>query len=224
MQIGLKMIKKEFITHRREPFYQLAKNVIKKEDKILDIGAGNGSFAQFCDRKDMYLYDGNKESIASLKNRFPNVFHGKLPQLPFENNLFDVIHLSHIVEHLPPEALYQTLKECDRCLRAFGRLIISAPLLWEGFYDDLSHVKPYNPYIFQKYLCGSNKENLTRQSISDSYKVEELVYRLKEKEWVKNLKRSKKFKVLDKVYSNFRPFGFERYNRTGYTIVLKKKF
>lgn len=224
MQNGNYMINNKYITHRREPFFEIAKKYIKENDTVLDIGAGNGNFADFSNKREIYLFDGNASSINFLRDKnYINVFQGQLPKLPFNNNFFNLIHISHVVEHLQPQELYETVKEIDRCCKPSGRIVISAPLLWEGFYDDLSHVKPYNPYVFQKYLCGGSKENLTRHSISNKYVVEELVYRFKEKEWVVNFKSSKKFKILDKIYNRIRPLGFEKYNKTGYTIVLRKQ-
>ena len=57
----------------------------------------------------------------------------------------------------------------DRCLKNNGYIIISTPLLWYGFYDDLSHVKPYNPEVLLKYFCYFPDTILTREHISKNY-------------------------------------------------------
>lgn len=224
MQNGNSMVDLKYVTHKREPFFEIAKKYIKKGDAVLDIGAGNGDFADYCQVQDIYLFDGNELSINTLKaKKYKNVFLGELPKLPYNTAFFDLIHISHVVEHLEPQELYKTIKEMDRCCKTGGRIIISTPLLWEGFYNDLSHVKPYNPFVFQKYLCKETKDNLTRSSISILYTVEELVYRFREREWIYNLKNSTKFKIFEKIYTIIRPLGFEKYEKTGYTIVLKKR-
>src|SRR5690606_15521311 len=117
--------------------------------KVLDIGAGSGLFSKYFKRNDFYLFDGNDITINELKRENKNVFQGELPIIPFQNNFFDLIHCSHVIEHLNPDVFYETLKEMDRCLKLGGHLIISAPLIWSGFYNDLSHVRPYNPKVIR---------------------------------------------------------------------------
>src|SRR5690606_23253477 len=137
-----KSIEEKYITYKRAPFFQIAKDLIKDGDVVLDVGAGDGSFSEFCQNDEIYQFDGNMESFNNLKKKFRNTFLGHLPNLPFQNNFFNIIHCSHVIEHLQPQELYDTLIEFDRVLKDGGRIVISAPLLWSGFYDDLSHVKP----------------------------------------------------------------------------------
>ncbi|MDT0676806.1 class I SAM-dependent methyltransferase [Autumnicola musiva] len=214
----------KFVTHNREPFFEIAKNLINSKDKVLDIGAGNGNFADFCNHKDIYLFEGNPSSVKYLNSKYKNVFLGELPELPFKDDFFDVIHMSHVIEHLQPQEVYETLKEFNRCCKSGGTIIISAPLMWEGFYDDLSHVKPYNPFIFQKYLCSAVGDNLTREQIATNYIVEKLQYRFLEKKYFYTLKNSKSsiLRGTFKTYEFFRKKGFKRLQKTGYTIVLRK--
>lgn len=217
------MIEK-YATHRREPFFEIAKMLIKKEDKVLDIGAGNGAFADFCELQQIYLFEGNINSVDKLKEKYKNVEFGRLPLLPYKNNYFDIIHMSHVIEHLQTQEAYDTLVELDRCCKKGGAIIISAPLMWSGFYDDLSHIKPYNPYVLQKYLCHGNRDNLTREMISDKYNVELLHYRFRERELFYNIKKSSNIfsKIFYKVYKYLRKRGLKIYDKTGYTIVLRK--
>lgn len=215
----------KYATHKRGPFFEIASKYINAESKVLDIGAGIGNFAKFHDRNDFYLFDGNKETVDLLNETYQNVFLGRLPELPFENNFFDVIHCSHVVEHLEPEVFYSTLKEMDRCLKKGGCLVISAPLMWDGFYDDLSHVRPYPPAIFKNYLCASGQVNRTRSYISTEYNFLEEVYRYKKDIFFKELRALSGgffLKVFLKFIDLFKAIGLKKYQRTGYTIVLKK--
>ena len=129
-----------------------------------------------------------------------------------------------MVEHLTPEILYDTLKEIDRCCAPDGVIVISAPLLSDSFYDDLSHVKPYNPAVFIKYLCNGDGFNLTREMISDQYAMEKLEYRLKERILFQGLKNSRSFfaKSFYRLYTLLRKNGFSFYERNGFTLILRK--
>lgn len=212
------------LAENRNVFFDIAKKLLSPNDKILDIGPGNGNFASYIDREDTYLFEGNDLSVRELKKSYTNVFLGRLPVLPFENDYFNLIHMSHVIEHLNPEEVYKSLIEMDRCCAPRGVIIISAPLLWEGFYDDLSHIKPYNPKIFFKYLCGLDSGNLTRAAISNKYSVEQLVYRMNERKYLYGIKHSSNIflKVIYNFYEFLRKRGMRKTYKTGYTIVLRK--
>jgi ubiquinone/menaquinone biosynthesis C-methylase UbiE len=212
------MINSTYITQQREPFFQIAKDQINDHSKVLDIGAGDCSFAKYCNRKDFYMVDGNINSVKEFEKEYKNYVHSVLPSLPFPDHLFDVIHCSHVVEHLEPHMFYETIKEMDRCLKPTGYLIISAPLFSDFFYDDLSHIKPYNPNIYVKYLTNVKSNNLSRTKISKNYIVESLTYRYKAFNII-NGEMIFPFNYINKLLLKI---GIKKYLKTGYTIVLKK--
>lgn len=218
------MIDKKFITPAREPFFQIALDYINPKSMVLDIGAGNGSFAKYCQREDFYLFDGNDSSIKSLMAEFPNSVFGRLPVLPFEDQFFDLIHCSHVIEHLQPQELYDTLIEADRVLKNQGYLVISTPLLWEGFYQDLSHIKPYDPLVLEKYLTGNYFENLTRDPVSINYSVERLEYRYHDEPMETWINQNNDFfgRIFLSLKYRMRKRGLRKLVKTGYTMVLKK--
>lgn len=218
------MINPKYITHAREPFFQIALDYIQSKSMVLDIGAGNGSFAKYCKREDFYLYDGNAESVNSLKAEFPNSVFGKLPELPFENQFFDLIHCSHVIEHLQPQELYDSLVQMDRVLKIGGILVISTPLLWEGFYQDLSHIKPYGYFVLEKYLCGAHLENLTREPVSLNYSKEKLEFRYLDEPRETWFNQNQDFfgRIVMSLNYRLRKRGLRKLVKTGYTLVLKK--
>lgn len=225
MQTGNLMTKNKYYTHKREPFFEIANSYISAESKVLDIGAGEGAFSEYCQRNDFYLFDGNQQTINELRQKYEHVFNGMLPALPFKSGFFDVIHCSHVVEHLEPQVFYDTLAEMDRCLKVGGYLIISAPLMWSGFFNDLSHIRPYNPKVYRNYLCGEQKDSRTRVLISTAYKQEKLVYRYLPSEmqvYYDNVKKSTFIALFIKAVKKFQTLGFSVLEKTGYTIVLKK--
>ncbi len=211
-------------TRSRIPFFEIARNIIKPDDKVLDIGAGDGCFSRYCKRNDFYLVDGNEITIQKHKDEFPNYIYSKLPTLPFDDNMFDLIHVSHVLEHLDNQEFYETIKEINRCLKYSGHLVISMPLLSDFFYDDLSHIKPYNPAIFFKYLTKDTVNNLSRSKISEEYEIIQLQHRYDGKKLLEfpQVQGMIHFWILNKFFGGLRRIGFKKYVKTGYTIVLKK--
>ena len=101
--------------------------------------------------------------------------------------------------------------------------MFSAPLHWDRFYDDMSHVRPYNPAVIINYLCKV-RDNATSQNISNTYKVIDLVYRYRAIDWRYSI-HSKFFLVdlfLKILKIIFVKLGFRRYVKNGFTLVLKK--
>lgn len=216
------MIDKKYITHQRRPFFEIANKLITSKSVVLDVGPGDGSFAKYCNRNDFFMYEGNPKSAENLKHNYSNTTHGQLPKLPFEDSMFDLIHMSHVIEHLQPQEVYDTLKEFDRCCKSGGAIVISAPLLWKGFYDDLSHIKPYPPASYFKYLSNL-RTNPTRESISNAYKVERLQYRYQSEPSKIRFRRKSDFfqKVIYKLGTYIKQ-SESLYTETGYTLVLRK--
>jgi ubiquinone/menaquinone biosynthesis C-methylase UbiE len=199
---------------------------IDKTSKILDIGSGDGSFARAINRHDVYMFDGNANTIKMLEKEFSNVKHGKIPILPYENSFFDLIHTSHLIEHLQVDELYNMLKEIDRCLKVGGHLVISAPLLWSEFYDDMSHFKPYNPKLFEKYLNWGVECCCTRPLISNKYRILRKVYRYNMLPY-DDMNVFVYSDLVDRLIHGWKKLiynlGIRKLEKSGYTIVFKKE-
>lgn len=221
----------QYATHDRFPFYEIAAKYLPVDEEALvaDVGAGNASFAEHLNLKDRYdnlhLLDANPDTVEHLKRRYPHVHLYQAPdRLPFEAGAVAFLHCSHLIEHLRHEALYSFLKEVDRVLAAHGVTVISTPLLWEGFYDDLSHVKPYSPKVLKNYLCtyGGNR---TAQSISTEYTIQELVYRYRAQEPFRYLGSCNPLLdfLIQASRKAIRQLGIRVFERTGYTVVLRKE-
>ncbi|NNM84036.1 methyltransferase domain-containing protein [Candidatus Parcubacteria bacterium] len=223
------VLRRAYTTAKREPFFTLAGKFlpVQRNATVIDIGAADGAFAHFLNLKERYpkliLLDQNPTNVSALRLSFKYVERYHAPdRIPCEDNSVQFIHLSHIVEHLSFQELYVFLKECDRVLASAGILVISTPLLWDRFYDDLSHVKPYNPEVFLHYLTRA-KHDASAEAVSNSYVNRALVYRyrvIQGSEW------GSKFFVIDCLIRCWRLvlsfLGFRRYVKNGYTLILEK--
>lgn len=63
----------------------------------------------------------------------------------FQAQNVDIMIMAHVIEHLQPADLKVFLDRYLSALKPNGVLIISTPLIWEGFYQDFDHIKPYYP-------------------------------------------------------------------------------
>src|SRR6186713_1245908 len=222
--------KKKYLTLERRPFFEFAANYIKKGSPvILDIGSGEGDFFQYLKERGIntentHLLDGNNATVEKNKELTDkSVFYLAPDAFPFEDSSVDFIHMSHLIDNLWIQDFYKFLLELNRVLKPGGILVVSTPLLWPNFYDDLSHTKPYNPYVFYKYFVQQARNNRF-EKIQSIYSVENLIYLYYElpldEGW------SSTSPALDSLFISsrriLRKLGIKRLKKNGYTLVLKK--
>ena len=96
--------------------------------KFLDIGCAMGKLLNYMKHKGWETFGVEicKESAEyGIKNYGLNIFVGTLFDASFPDNYFDVVHLSHLIEHVPdPKAL---LTEIHRIVKKNGHMILTTP-------------------------------------------------------------------------------------------------
>lgn len=222
----------KYNTYRREPFFELAQSYMpdNKDAKILDIGAGTGYFADYLKLnekyKSVYLLEGNPKSVETLKKRYRDVIEHKIPEkMPFNDCFFDFIHCSHLIEHLYYNECYLFIKEVDRILKPGGILVLSAPTFYPDFYNDFSHIKPYHPAVFLKYLVYGVQEGASNEPISGNYTKLSLIFRYTLNTPIEYI--GSENKSLDFLFFLWRiiksMLRIKVYQRSGFTLVLRKE-
>lgn len=121
-------------------------SLIKKQKAtILDVGCGHGRFLKPLSELGHYVVgvDISINQVSKLKEIGYEVY---TPE-EFDNVdlTFDYIIMSHIIEHIPPFELIGFLDMYLDKLKYGGELIIATPFLYDEFYDDFDHIKPYTP-------------------------------------------------------------------------------
>jgi 2-polyprenyl-3-methyl-5-hydroxy-6-metoxy-1,4-benzoquinol methylase len=96
--------------------------------KLLDAGCGTGWFSKFsCDRganvTSMDLGEKLLSKVA-LKCKSEGVV-GSILEIPFENNTFDIVVSSEVIEHVPDP--YKAMQELFRVLKPGGTLVLTTP-------------------------------------------------------------------------------------------------
>jgi len=111
----------------------------KAEKRFLDVGCGNGVILRYLPEGSMGL-DINAQAISQAKQYAPKaqVQIGDVEELPFQDNSYETIICSHVLDHLPkPE---KALKEIYRVLKPGGVLIGTVPR--------------YNPLWQMQFIAG----------------------------------------------------------------------
>jgi len=158
--------------YRAIPFLQPVhlKVLRYRSGKLLDVGCGLISpyrlYETFADRFEYYGVD-----IQDIRAYLPKAWHFtrldvEKDLLPFPDDYFDVIIVSHIIEHLHYSV--KALQEVRRVVKKGGLIYCEAPSLASllipsislglpkvgtmNFYDDPTHIRPYSKVALTRLL------------------------------------------------------------------------
>ena len=111
----------QYLAHRLQP-----------KERVLNVGVGSGAFEKIAvERKiEIWSLDPNERAVMALRERLglgERAQQGRSQNLPFENEQFDAVVMSEVLEHLDELARDQSLLEVKRVLKAGGRLIGTVP-------------------------------------------------------------------------------------------------
>lgn len=137
----------------KEPIY----NIYLRGKRALDLGCGPTSII-LKDKQNFYGVDINEMVVERLKSQNYNVFLESVTKTHFEDNFFDVVHSSNVIEHLDPENARSMIIEGKRILKHEGRMIIISPMpktVWNTF----GHIKPYPPQSIKKLFRDDSYES-----------------------------------------------------------------
>ncbi|MBL7843313.1 MAG: class I SAM-dependent methyltransferase [Cyclobacteriaceae bacterium] len=106
---------------------------------ILDVGTSSGSFMEIALRHG-WLAKGLEpfpDDVKVCREKGLDVIQGLAEALPYPDNSFDVVHTSHVFEHL--EDPLQAAREAYRVLKPGGLLFIEVPNQLDnfGFHRDM---------------------------------------------------------------------------------------
>jgi SAM-dependent methyltransferase len=100
----------------------------RREGRVLDVGSGHGSFLNLARRHGWAVHgiDVSRYAAEQVQQRYGiDVRVGTLEHAAFPVEHFDLIHMSHVLEHLPDPG--GTLAEVRRVLKRGGFLAIEVP-------------------------------------------------------------------------------------------------
>lgn len=125
---------------------------IKKyaKGKLLDLGCGKAplyaTYSQFTESVTLADWDNSLHPNIHL-----DVMCDITKRLPFENNSFDTIILSDVLEHVPNPA--DLMSELERILTPGGVVLVNVPFLY------WLHEMPFDYYRYTEYMLRKLTEN-----------------------------------------------------------------
>lgn len=120
---------------------------IAKESSILDIACGLGDKMLLLEEAGYHHVRGveiNEDSVMACRKKGLNVVNFDEFKSEGGESEYDVIFLSHIIEHFEYRELIEFMETYLQYLKKDGYVIIITPVLNACFYDAFDHVKPYS--------------------------------------------------------------------------------
>jgi ubiquinone/menaquinone biosynthesis C-methylase UbiE len=84
----------------------------------------------------------------------------------FPDNLFDIVHCSHVIEHIAYPKIMTFLDELIRITKPGGHIIIRSPLMSPGFLLNIDHIRPYPPKAILDYYSNPQQQVVGEYSIT----------------------------------------------------------
>lgn len=128
------------------------KHVDLEGKRVLDVGCGIGAylsqFLRFTPRA--YGVEVNMARLVQAREKAPRVLQAVAEALPFKDEIFDMVFLHEVLEHVADDA--KALGEACRVVRLGGRIVIFAPnrlypMETHGFYLGKNYIFRLAPLI-----------------------------------------------------------------------------
>lgn len=120
------------VAFNAESRYRFLSRQVKSGSAVLNIGVGKGGLEEILveNRVDVHCLDPSEKSIQAIKMKLglgEKARIGFSQSMPFDDEAFDFVIISEVLEHLCDDVLAKTIKECHRVLRSGGKLIGTVP-------------------------------------------------------------------------------------------------
>lgn len=134
--------------------------------KILDAGAGECQYKQYCDHlqyvsQDLSQYDGSGDNSGLQMDKWDTSsidIVSDIVNIPVSDGEFDVILCTEVLEHLPDPVL--AIREFSRILKEGGVLIITAPFVSFTHFAPYHYCTGFNKFFYMHHLQNTGFGNI----------------------------------------------------------------
>lgn len=123
---------------------------------VLDVGCGYGRNIRLLGGLGYNILGVEVNEAIVTSNNESNIKCLTVEEFDKTAELYDVVLMSHVIEHFYPDQLLKFMEHYLARLKPGGFLIIATPLNSPYFYDDFDHIRPYSP-VGINMVFGGNK-------------------------------------------------------------------
>lgn len=159
----------KFISDYNIRLHAFFENYISKtmSSFVLEAGCGSGETLKIFDSYNQHCFGLDISDVAlekTKKNSAINITKGDILHLPFQNETFDLVYNSGVIEHFPYPKNIMVIKEMKRVVKVGGKIIIIIPnklCLWyiigKYFLQSINkwpfgYEESYSPWQLELYI------------------------------------------------------------------------
>lgn len=163
---------KLYNSNKDHPRYGIAEKFLKRCGRVklvADIGCGRGIFFNRLQKLGFLVFGLEPSNFIVKSLKSPFVSRGTCDDIPFTDDIFDVVFCLDVLEHIPESLIRESLRELQRISKKY--LIISA-----AYHEDVVEklkvhisLKPYKQWetIISKYFKIVSSELIQSRTYSD---------------------------------------------------------
>jgi SAM-dependent methyltransferase len=216
-------------TQDEKQLVNFLKKYTNKNDKILDVGCGIGAnldLLKSVGYNNTIGVDISQDMVSETSRKGHKVYIiDELEKLELKD--FDVILFAHVLEHIAYPDIINVMEGYFNMCKPDAQIIIVMPTLYDAFYNDVDHIKPYYPNglitVFSKHIGSRQyKSNYNLSLIDIMYrKVILLPYNLRSR-FIRTLSNKIIYKVMELTAQALKIVSFGLLSKTiGYTAIFK---
>ena len=147
-------------------------NKCQEGEKVLNIGVGSGALEKKLLRNgvEVFSLDPSNETMERLRGELAltdsSLKQGYSESIPFEDNFFDRVIMTEVLEHLPSEVYIATLVEVKRVLKPGGCFLGTVP--YQEILKSSEVICPNCDCIFHRW---GHHISFTKESLREDLRV-----------------------------------------------------
>ncbi len=169
--------------------------------------------------------DISDEMVRLAKNKNHEVYH--INQFFELEGKFDLIIFSHVLEHIEYKYLQKTLELYFERLNDIGKVIILSPVMYDAFFCDVDHIKPYYPIglinLFSSREISKQYKSQFRLKLMDIYFRKQSLqpYNMRAR-YINDIKNKCIWKLCTKFFNLIKFLSFNLFSKTtGYCAIFE---
>lgn len=140
-----------------------------KSYSLLEVGSGLCRFVNkiklLYPNIEITCYEINKDLANKAQEYGFNTINDNFLNNTIEENKYDIVHCSHVIEHFKYPEITFVIDELLRITKTGGSCIIRSPLMWKDFFNDIDHVRIYPPDAIIAYLRNEQQQKKGKNEV-----------------------------------------------------------
>jgi SAM-dependent methyltransferase len=220
---------RKIIGSYRDIEYKIAYELFEDCSRVLDVGCGAGGFLEVLQKNtaiDVIGTDFNPDCVDVCIRKGLTVTKGNALDLQFQENSFDGVYCSHVMQVFTPSQAVTLIKELSRVVKPNGIIVITTVPMYERLFFDPGDIRPYPPQALRGMFAKADKDGHSSPTVMNMPAlVEEFIWLRRPPLFDLNFQGNQTFYALGHFINQVQYFLYLRkyWKFNGYIMALRNK-